>query len=202
MKNLFKKENLKLTIAAALYLIFGALFCVIPVRMYNFLETTLCALLLGVGIVCVLMYALISHDDKPFKMLLYGIIAVVLGVLIIMWSKLFGVILSIIVGYSGTMLVIEYIKNKKQNKKANVTEFIVGIIVAVLSITSIVLVGTKVSKNILSLFFGVICLTQAIYNIIQLIKIIKSKKVEQTEKTQKTEEKTIKTEENSKKTEE
>ena len=155
MKVLFKRENLKLTISTILYLIFGVLFCVVPVRMFNFAEMALCVLLLGIGIVCVVIYSLMSHDDKPFKMLVYGIIAVVLGVLILMWPRMLGIVVSVIVGFSGILLVLEFCKNRKKGIKTNITELVIGIIVTILSVIAIVLSGTNVSKNLLSIFFGV-----------------------------------------------
>ncbi len=199
MKVLFKKENVKSTISTILYFIFGILFCLMPVKMYNFVETILCTLLLGVGIVCVLVYSLMSHDDKPFRLLLYGIISTVLGLLMLMWHRLFGVILSVIIGYSGVLLIIEFYKNKKHGEKTNVAELAIGIVVTILSITAIVLSGTNASKNLLSIFFGVICLTQVIYNIILMIKILKTEKIMASEKTQKEEEKTEKIIENQEK---
>ena len=176
MKTLFKRENIKVTIAAIIYLLFGVLFCVMPIRMYNFSETILCAFLLGAGIVCIVIYALLSHEDKPLKLLLYGIIGVVLGVLILMWPRLLGVILSLIIGYSGTMLIVEFIKNKKQGSKTNVTELVIGIIVTLLSVVAIVLSGTNAAKNILSIFFGLICLTQGLFSVAQLVVVLKQEK--------------------------
>lgn len=197
MKILFKKDNLKTTITTLLYLLLGVLFCVMPVRMFNFAETVLCALLLGTGIVCVAIYALLSHDDKPFKLLIYGIIAVVLAVLTLMWPRLFGVIVSIVIGSSGAMLIVEFIKNKKHGLKGNVTELVIGIVVSCLSVVAIILSGTNVSKNIISIFFGVICLTQAINGVVQAVILVKQNRKSEPQKTQKIEEKHIKNDEKS-----
>ena len=202
MKVLFKKENLKQTISTIIYFIFGVLFCVMPVRMYNFAETVLCGFLLLAGIVCVAIYSLMSHEDKPIKMLLYGVVALVLGVLTLMWPRLFGIILSVIIGFSGVVLVVEFIKNKKKGAMSSVTELVIGIIITLLSIVAIVLSGTNASKNILSLFFGIICLTQASYAILGLVRIVKNSKVEAVEKTQNTKENTEKIDEKSEKIDE
>ena len=70
MKTLFKKENLKNTIFTLMCLVFGVLFCVMPAKMYNFVESALCFVLLAVGIVCIVIYSLMSADDKILKVLI------------------------------------------------------------------------------------------------------------------------------------
>ncbi len=201
MKVLFRKENLKITITTLAYLIFGVLFCVMPVRIYNFAEAVLCVVLLLAGIACISIYALMSHDDKPFSLLIYGIISVVLGLFILMWPRLFGIILSVVVCLTGLILVIEYVKNKKQQQKTNALELVVGIVVVILSLVAIVLSGTNVSKNIISVFFGVICLIQTIYNITQIVALLKSIKKQTSVENKTIEEKEIKIDEKSEKIE-
>lgn len=173
MKILFKKENLKLTLLTLVYLFFGVMFCVMPVRIFNMAELLLCSLLLGLGIICVVLYALMPQEDKIFKLLLFGIIAVVLGLCMAMLPKFFGIILAIIAGLGGLLLFIESIKERKKGDKTWITNFVVGLIVVVLSFVTIILSGTNVAKNILSIFYGVIFLTQAIYGVIQMFVLLK-----------------------------
>lgn len=181
MNILFKKENLKLTILTLVYLALGVLFCVMPVKMFNFAESILCTMLLGVGIISVAIYALMPQEDKNAKLLVYGILAVSLGLSILMRPVLFGIVLSIIAGLGGLALFIESIREKKASKTW-LTEFIVGIIVLLLSITAIILSGTSVAENILSIFFGVMFLTQAFYGVAQLVMLLKRYKLRVQEK--------------------
>ena len=172
MKILFKKENLKLTLLTLTYLILGVIFCAMPIKMFNMAESLLCALLLGVGGICVVLYALMPQEDKIFKLLLYGIIAVVLGLCMAMLPRFFGIILAVIAGLGGLLLFIESLKTRKKSDKTWITDFVVGLIVVVLALVAIVLSGTNAAKHILAIFYGVIFLIQAVYGVIQMFVIL------------------------------
>lgn len=178
MKTLFKKENLKNTILTLVYLIFGVALLVTPVKMFNFVESALCFILLAVGIVCVFIYSLMSADDKILKLLVYGIIGLLIGLFMMLVPRLFGVLLSIIVGYSGVSMIISGVKLKKAGQRTWITDFVIGIVVSVLSITTIVLslLGALIARNILAIFFGIIFLTNGIYSLVQIILMLKKQK--------------------------
>ena len=176
MKTLFKKENLKNTILTLLYLAFGISFCVTPVKMFNYVESALCFILLAAGIVCVLIYSLMSTDDKIVKLLVYGVIGLVLGLCMMLVPRLFGVLLSIVIGYSGISMIISGLKLKKAGQKTWITDFVIGVVVTALSVTTIVLSGTNAGKGITSVFFGVILLINGIYSLVQIIIKLKKEK--------------------------
>lgn len=171
MKVFFRKENLKTTILTMVYLIFGVLFCLAQVKIFNYVESALCFVLLFCGIACIVIYALMSSDDKDFKLFIYGIIAAVFGFLMILFSSFFGIFLAIIIGYNGVVLIIQSLKDKSKLNKTWITSFVIGIIVVVLAIITIILSGTNAAKKILSLFFGIMLLVEGIYNLIQLIQM-------------------------------
>lgn len=175
MKTLFKKENLKTTIFTIVYLIIGAMLCISPLKMFNFIESALCFVMLIAGIVCIFIYSVMSSEDKIGKLLLYGIVGMVLGIVTILFPKVFAIILSLIVCYTGIGLIISSAKDKKL-AMSWVPDLVVGIIVTVLSIVSIILVGTSVAKRILAIFFGIILLINGIYCITSLVKIVKMSK--------------------------
>lgn len=177
MNTLFKKENLKTTIFTFLYLILGILFCALQVTMYNFVESVLCVILLGAGVISVVIYALMSQEDKIFKLLFFGIISLTLAILMLVWPRFFGIILSIIAGLGGLMTFVDSLKDKKKGIKTWVTDFVIGLIVVLMAIVTIVLSGTNVAKLILSIFFGIIFLTQGIYGLVQLIILVKKEKM-------------------------
>lgn len=169
MNTFFKKENLKTTILAAVYLVLGILFCSMQVKMFNFVESFLCFVMIIGGVVCISIYALMSSDGKEFKLFIYGIIAVVFGFLMLTLSRFFGIILAIIVGYNGVLLIIQALKEKSKINKQWITSFVIGIIVTALAIVTIILSGTNSAKKILSLFFGIMFLIEGIYDLVQLI---------------------------------
>ena len=177
MMTLFKKENLKNTLLTFIYLIAGIMFCVLPTKMFNFVETALCFVLLVVGIVCIIIHSLLSTEDKPLKLLIYGIVGVGLGLCMLV-PRTFGVLLSIIIGYSGVSMIISGLKIKKTGQKTWITDFVIGIVVTTLSVTTVVLslIGSSVGKNILAIFFGVILLINGIYLLVQMISIILKEK--------------------------
>lgn len=179
MKTLFKKENLKNTILTLVYLIFGVALLVSPVNMFNFVESALCFVLLAVGIVCVFVYSLMSADDKILKLLIYGIIGLLVGLCMMLVPRLFGVLLSLIVGYSGVSMIVSGVKLKKAGQRTWITDFVIGIVVSVLSLTTIVLslIGSAIGRNILAIFFGIILLTNGIYNLVQIILMLKQQRV-------------------------
>lgn len=169
MNVFFKKENLKTTILTAVYLVFGLLFCITTVKLFNFVESVLCFVLLIGGFACVAIYSLMSSEEKSFKLFIYGLIAVGFGFLMLLFSRFFGIFLSIIIGYNGVLLILHSLKDKSKMDKGWITSFVVGVIVVALSIVVIVLSGTNTAKKILSIFFGVILLVEGIYNLVQLI---------------------------------
>ena len=179
MKTLFKKENLKNTILTLVYLIFGVALLVSPVKMFNFVESALCFVLLAVGIVCVFVYSLMSADDKILKLLIYGIIGLLVGLCMMLVPRLFGVLLSLIVGYSGVSMIVSGVKLKKAGQRTWITDFVIGIVVSALSLTTIVLslIGSAIGRNILAIFFGIILLTNGIYNLVQIILMLKQQRV-------------------------
>jgi uncharacterized membrane protein HdeD (DUF308 family) len=179
MKTLFKKENLKNTILTLVYLIFGVALLVSPVKMFNFVESALCFVLLAVGIVCVFIYSLMSADDKILKLLIYGVLGLLIGLCMMLVPRLFGVLLSLIVGYSGVSMIVSGVKLKKAGQKTWITDFVIGVVVSALSVTTIVLslIGSAIGRNILAIFFGIILLTNGIYNLVQIILMLKKQRI-------------------------
>lgn len=173
MKTFLKKENLKSTIYSLVYLVFGLLFCIMPAKMFNFVESALCFVLLIAGIICVLIYSLMSIEDKEFKMLLYGIVGLVLGICMFLFQRLFGIILSIVIGLGGVSMIVSGIKGKKTKNPQWIADFVIGLIVTTLAITTIVLSGTEVAEKIIAIFFGIMCLINGIYSLVGLILLIK-----------------------------
>lgn len=178
MKEFLKKKNLKETAIMLVYMIIGVLFLAMPVKIFNFVEMALCVILLIVGVVCIVVYSLMSVEDKEFKTLLYGIILLSLGLCVIFVPRSFGIILSLIIGYGGVSLILSGIKLKKKSDKSWISEFVIGIIVSVLSVLTLILSGTNVAKKIISIFFGIILLINGIYSLIQMI-VLKKKQKEQ-----------------------
>ena len=176
MNILFKKENLKTTVLTILNLFLGVLFCVVQVRMYNFVESVLCMILLGIGVVCITVYALMGEDDKILKLLIYGILATATSVFMMIWHRFFGIVLSLVAGFGGVLMLVEAIKAKKKGQKLWVTDFVIGLIVSTMALVTIILSGTNTAKIILSIFFGLIFLIQGVYSLVQLIILCKKEK--------------------------
>ena len=95
----------------------------------NFVESALCFVLLAVGIVCVFIYSLMSADDKIMKLLVYGIVGLLIGLLMIFVPQSFGILLSLIVGYSGVSMIISGVKLKKAKQRVWITDFVIGVVV-------------------------------------------------------------------------
>ena len=180
MKTLLKNEKLKLSVLSLVYLVLAVLFCVMPTKMYNVSESVLCFVLFAAGIICVGVYALMSVEDKNFKTLVIGLIMLALAVCMLAFPVSFGIILSVIIGFSGVSMIVSSIKLKKKGEQPWITDFVIGVVVTLLSVVTIVLssIGSSVGKNILSIFFGIIFLINGIYSLICFIKLMKNKKKE------------------------
>lgn len=182
MNVIFKKENLKKTIFCILYLVFGLMICILPSRMFNFVETALCIILIFAGIFCILVYSLMPSDAKMFKMLIYGIVSLGFGFLMLFVAKFFAIFLSALIGINGVILIIDAMKEKKQIKQGWIASFVIGIVVTVFALAVMILSGTSVSRNLLAVFFGIIFLINGIYLAVDLgIIISKSSKIANTE---------------------
>ena len=182
MKTFFRKENLKKTILSLVYLVFGVLFCVMPNKMFNFVESVLCFVLLVVGIVGILVYSVMSAEDKEIKLLLWGIVGLALSICMFLEPRLFGIILSLIIGLGGVSMIISGLKLRKTKNIQWITDFVIGIIVTALAIATIVLSGTKVAENIIAIFFGIMCLISGVYSLVELILLAKKESKQAKEK--------------------
>lgn len=171
MNIIFRKENLKKTILCSAFLIFGLLFCILPTRMFNFVESTLCMILLIAGIFCIIVYALVPSDEKMFRLLIYGVVSLVFGLLMLIISKFFTIFLAVLIAVNGVSLIIDALKIKKHTPKLWISDFVIGTIVCSLALVTIILCGTKASKNLLAVFFGIILLINGIYYLVELIQI-------------------------------
>lgn len=173
---LLKKENIFKTILAVACLVIGILFLVLLGRMVDFVESALCTILIIVGIVCILIYCILPADNKVYSVMFFGILASVLGFLILLVPRFFGIALSVIIGAGGILLLTNAVKLKKLGSKAWIINLVVGIVICAMSAVSIILSGTSVAKNILAIFFGVNILVQGIYDTVALIILVKKGK--------------------------
>lgn len=177
MKNLLKKENIKLLLSAIIYLVLGVLFCVFLGQMVDFAETAICFVFLVVGAALLVVYGLLPADGKIYQVLIYGIVGLVLGLLILMVRMFFIIALAALIAYGGIQSIMNSVKLKKQGGKWK-GELIVGSVIVALAITVIILNGTSTARNIIAIFLGVTFLIESafeIYAIIKLIKLEKSK---------------------------
>jgi choline-glycine betaine transporter len=175
MKELIKKENIKLTISALVYLILGVMFCVGLNRMVDFAESTISFVFLVIGAIFVLIYGLLPSDGKVYKVLVYGIIMLGLGLLMVFYRKFFIIALAVMIAYGGVVSIMDAINKKKENTPW-VPECVVGVVVVALAVMVIILSGTNAAKNIIALFMGATFLIEAAIEIIALVKIVKAAK--------------------------
>lgn len=181
MRELIKKENIKLTISALVYLILGVMFCVGLNRMIDFAESTISFIFLIIGAVLVLIYGMLPSDGKVAKVLIYGVIMLGLGLLMILVRKFFIIALAVIISYGGIVSIVDSV-NKKKDNSPWIVELIVGSVVVALAVTVIVLSGTNTAKNIIALFLGITFLIESVIEIIALVKIVKMAKQKEAEK--------------------
>ena len=80
---LFNKQNRVTSILSLFYIVLGVLFCIIPLQMLSFLESTLCFLFLAYGGVILFAYSLSSVVLNNRMLMLSAILAVILGVLLL-----------------------------------------------------------------------------------------------------------------------
>ena len=180
MRTLLKNEKFKLSLSTLVYLVFAILFCVMPTKMFNMAESVLCFVMFVAGFICVGVYALMSAEDKNFRTLIIGLLMLALAVCMLAFPVSFGIILSVVIAFSGVSMIISGVKQKKKGEQVWITDFVIGIVVSALSVLTTVLssIGSGVGKNILSIFFGIIFLINGVYNLVCLIKVIKTKKKE------------------------
>ena len=129
-----------------------------------------------VGVAGILIYSIMSSEDKEPKVLVLGIIGLVLAICMFLVPRLFGIILSLIIGFSGASMLYSELKNKNSQKTEKITGLVIGGVVTGLSIVTIVLSGTNVGKKIIAIFFGVMCLINGIYSLVDLILKLKQER--------------------------
>ena len=175
MKELIKKENIKLTLSAAIYLVFGVLFCVFLNQMVDFAESAICFVFLIAGAIMMLIYGLLPADAKIVKILVYALAMLIIGLLILFVRKFFIFALAAIIAFGGIQSITDAIKEKKENKPW-IVQIVIGSVIVALAIAVIILSGTNTAKNIISLFLGITFLIEAIIEIVALVKIVKMAK--------------------------
>lgn len=183
MKELIKKENIKLTLSATIYLVLGVLFCVFLNRMVDFSESAICFVFLIAGAVLLIVYGLLPADAKIFKVLVYALVMLIVGLLILFVRKFFIFALAAMIAFGGIQSIMDAIKEKKENKPW-ITQLIIGCIIVALAIAVIVLSGTNTAKNIIAIFLGITFLIEAVIEIVALVKIVKLAKAQEKNKAQ------------------
>ena len=164
--NTLKKEHIKSIIMASVCVVFGLLFCIIPIKMLAFLETASFIILFGYGVLMILSYCVVNTEVREPIKLLKASIALGLGILLICINSVLVICLGLIIVISGALYIRAAVIDKKNNDKNWWTSLVIGIVLVLLGVTVAILYNTAVAENIVMIFYGIIIIIDGILRLV------------------------------------
>lgn len=177
MKKL-EKEQIKPVLIYSVFIILGLLFCLLPGRMMNTIETLVCVGLLIYGLINIFAYCLVSSDIRDPMKLLIGAITTAIALLLIFVNAIFIIAIGLVIVCSGVNYILSAIKDKKLKNKKWWIGLIVGILIAALGVTVVVLCNTKIARQIVMIIFGSALIVDGIIKLIFMFALKKEIKFE------------------------
>lgn len=153
MKRL-EKEQIKPVLIYSVFIVLGLLFCLLPGRMMNTIETLVCVGLLVYGLINIFAYCLVSSDIRDPMKLVKGTIATAVALLLVFINALFIISIGLVIVISGVNYIMVAVKDKRVGDKKWWIGLIVGIIITLLGVAVVVLCNTKIARQIVMIIFG------------------------------------------------
>ena len=153
--NTLKKEQIIAIAISSVCILFGILFCVIPLQTLSVIETLVCAALLVYGIITLLAYCLKNTEVREWSLFLKGAIATALGLLVMFVGALFVICLGIVVALSGVIYIKTAIDEKKEDDKSWWVSLLIGVALALVGLSVAILYNTPLAKNAVMIVFGI-----------------------------------------------
>lgn len=153
--NTLKKEQILAIAISSICIVFGILFCAIPLQTLSFIETIACVILLVYGIVCLLAYCLKNTEVREWSLFLKGAISTAVGLLVMFIGALFVICLGLVVALSGAVYIKTAVDEKKEGDKSWWVSLIIGVAFALVGLSVAILYNTALAKNAIMIVFGI-----------------------------------------------
>ena len=173
MKDLLKKSGWSNILISIIFAVLGIILIAQPDAAVKVITTTLGVVFIIVGIIKIVEYfSSKEHNEIINYDLIYGIIALVIGLITMIYSNavefMFSLMLGIWIIYSGAIRLSFAMKLKKINSSAWVSSLIIAIII---------IIGGRVvafTQNAVIIAVGIVTLVYAILDLIESIIFLKN----------------------------
>ncbi len=164
--NFFMKEKIKITIISIALIVIGILFCALPEKSLELIETILAIGLIVVGVIFVLCYCCAPEFSRGIDMLFFGVVFSALGILIIFIPAALILGIGIVAAIWGINKTGESLKKRELGDNRWWLDFSLGLLVFALSIVLIVFRCTSIASSIIMIYLGISLIVDGIINII------------------------------------
>ena len=164
--NVLKKSQIKAICLSSVCLVLGVLFCVLPTKMLDTIETLLSVALIIYGLINILIYCLANSELRESIRMLKGALATGFALLIIFVNSIFIICLGLFIVLSGVVYITSAVKDKKQGDKKWWTGLIFGIVITLLGVTVVILCNTKIAESIVMIIFGLALIADGVLRLI------------------------------------
>ncbi len=164
--NFIKKEKTKTIIVSALLILFGILFCLLPQKFVNAIETALSVFLIIYGLFLIISYCVQPLIYRNSTTIVEGIAIICIGVLLALIPSLFVLGIGIAILISGLKTFGYAFDVKEIGDKHWWVDLVSGAFVFALGITIVVLCNTKTATNILMIMLGLSLAVKVVINLI------------------------------------
>lgn len=173
MKDLLKKSGWSNILISIIFAVLGIILIAQPDAAVKVITTTLGVVFIIVGIIKIVEYfSSKEHNEIINYDLIYGIIALVIGLITMIYSNavefMFRLMLGIWIIYSGAIRLSFAMKLKKINSSAWVSSLIIAIIIIIGGIV------VAFTQNAVIIAVGIVTLVYAILDLIESIIFLKN----------------------------
>ncbi len=175
MKEIFKKTGLVSIIEALIFLILGIILVWKPDEVVNFISTILGIIFIIAGIYKIASYFVAKGNNEFYNYdLVYGIMAIIIGIIIMVYINIIGSAFRIIIGiwiiYTSLVRLNSAIKIKKLGSKVWIYSLAIAMLIFLCGLYVVINSGAIVAT------IGTIMIIYAIMDIIEDIIIMKNLK--------------------------
>ena len=160
------KERVKVTIISVLLIVVGVLFCALPEKSLDVLETVIAIGLIIIGAILIIGFCCAPDYYRGTELLFVGALAAALGIVVIFapWVLILGI--GIYAAVWGVLKIGESIKRREFGDPKWWIDFVLGLSVFVLSTLLIIFRCTSLATDIIMIYLGVSLILDGITNLV------------------------------------
>lgn len=189
MKEIFAAEKTKTFLMSICLVAFGILFVAMPQDSYNVLTKIIAWALVAIGAVMILHYFINFKPTVKGSIFVNGVLFLGFGMLLLFVPKLYTTFIGIVLSFAGIQAAGNAFEQKKRLEKHWWHDLVSGVVNFVIGVVLVVLSHTSVAQSTVMVYLGVSLILDGIYLLVamfffkKVVKKVENAVVEEVEKT-------------------